>query len=462
MSVATVCVIVGGGPAGLAAARAAARYGVRVTLIDDGLALGGRHYRQMPPGFRAPAGSRLARVAAEGRALIDEVLALGVDVRLQTTAWGIFEGRTLAIASADGSERLPADVLVLAPGAYDRPVPFPGWTLPRVMTASAAWSLMRGQGVRPGDRVLLAGSGLDLLLLGRALLGAGARLAAVCEAASLAGGLWQAPRLATHLDVVQEATRARSALRRAGVPLLTGHVIRRAVGDGAVDGATISRCNDDWSPLGEERALDVDTIVVGYGAMPSSELARLAGCAHAWDAARAVWKPTRTREMESTVPGVYVVGGGAGAIGAAAGLAEGHAAGLAIAARFGRLAGREHARAASRARGRLLHLEGLRRATDALYRFGPGIGAIADDGTIVCRCEEVTRDEALQAVREGASHVNEVKAWTRIGMGRCQGRMCGAALAEIVARATGRTLDAVGTLSIRPPARPVPLGALVP
>ena len=415
------CVIVGGGPAGLAAARTAARHGVRVTLVDDNAALGGQYYRQMPPWFRASAGSVLARESQAGRALIAEVRSLGVELRLGTTAWGIFDQRTVAIATPDRTEQISAETLVLAPGAYDRPVPFPGWTLPGVMTAGGAQNLMKGSAVLPGRRVLVAGSGPLLLAVAHALLEAGARVEAVCEAASMRG-LWRyAHRMLPHLDVVQQGYRLHREIAGAGVPFLTGHVIRRALGDGAVTGAVVSPCADDWTPLpGGEQTFDVDALIVGYGFVSSVELSRLAGCEHRWDDARGGWVAVRGRNMESSVPGVFIAGDGAGVAGSAVALAEGHLAGLTVAARVGRLAAREYSREASRARGRLLHLAGFRRVMDELYRFGPGLSALAEGETVLCRCEEVGHEEALQAVREGATHVNEVKAWTRIGMGRCQ------------------------------------------
>jgi hypothetical protein len=233
------------------------------------------------------------------------------------------------------------------------------------------------------------------------------------------------------------------------------------VEDGEVTGVVVSRCGDDWTPIeGTEQTFDVDALVVGYGFVSSLELGRLAGCEHAWDAAVGGWVPVRTRDMESTVPGVFVVGDGAGVAGSSVALEEGHLAGLAAAGRLGRLTGRQYSREVSRARGRLLHLAGFRRVMDELYRFGPGIYTLAEGDTTLCRCEEVRVDEALAAMREGATHVNEVKAWTRVGMGRCQGRLCGPALAHLVARATGRPVTDAGVFTPRPPAKPVPLAAL--
>ncbi len=455
------CVVVGGGPAGLASARTAARHGVRVTLVDDNAELGGQYYRQLPAAFPGTAEARPVREQAEGRRLMDEVRSLGVEVMAGSVAWGIFDQRTVAVATQDETRRIVADTVVLAPGAYDRPVPFPGWTLPGVLTAGGAQNLMKGYRVLPGRRVLVVGSGPLLLVVAHYLLQGGARVVALCEASPMRN-LWRyAHRLLPHLNFVQQGRRYRQELIEARVPILTGHVILRATGTTEVTGAAVARCDADWSPIpGSELMLEADAVVVGYGLVSSLELSRLAGCEHRWDQAQGGWVPVRDRDMQSTVPGLFIVGDGAGVAGAAVALEEGHLAGLGVAQRLGRLVGRDHSAEANRARGRLLHLQGFRRVMDEIFRFGPGIYSLADEQTTLCRCEEVTVGEALVAMREGGRHVNEVKAWTRVGMGRCQGRMCGPALAHLVARETGRPVTESGVFTPRPPAKPVTLAAL--
>lgn len=456
------CVVVGGGPAGLAAARAAARHGVHVMLVDENPELGGQYYRQMPGSFRAPAsGARLGKESAEGRRLIDEVRALGVELRLGTVVWGIFDQRVVALATQEETERIVAEHLILAPGAYDRPVPFPGWTLPGVLTAGGAQNLMKAYRVLPGRRVLIAGSGPLLLVVAHYLLHGGARVVGVCEASPMRQ-LWRlAHRMLPHLNFVQQGYHYRRELKGARVPFLTSRVIRRALGSASVTGAVVSECDGDWRPIaGTEMAFDVDAVIVGYGFVSSLELSRLAGCEHRYEPALGGYVPVRSRDMESTVPNVFIVGDGAGVAGSAVALEEGQLAGLVVANRQERLLGRDFSGAASRARGRLLHLAGFRRVMDELYRFGDGLYTLAEEQTILCRCEEVTVAEALEAAREGATHVNEVKAWTRVGMGRCQGRMCGPALSHLIARAAGTSVTETGVFTPRPPAKPVPLAAL--
>jgi NADPH-dependent 2,4-dienoyl-CoA reductase/sulfur reductase-like enzyme len=456
------CVVVGGGPAGLAAARSAARAGVRVMLIDENAQLGGQYHRQLPLAFLATEPDRLSKDHVEGRTLIDEVEGLGVDQRLDTVAWGIFDGRTVALASGQTTERVSAETLILAPGAYDRPVPFPGWTLPGVLTAGGAQNLMKAYRVLPGRRVLVAGSGPLLLVVAHALLGGGADVVAVAEAAPMRG-LWRhALGMLPHLNFAQQASVYWRELRAAGVPFLKAHVIRRALGDSEVTGAVVSRCDDDWRPIaGTERTFDVDTIVVGYGFLPSTELARLAGAGHVYRADVDAWLPVRSDDLETSVPGVFVVGDGAGVAGAVVAREEGTLAGLVVAHRLGKMSQRDFNIQRARARGRLRHLAGFRRVLDEVYRVGSGLAALADADTTLCRCEEITVGEAMAAIREGATSPNEVKAWTRTGMGRCQGRMCGPTLAHLIGQTTGTSIAELGVFTPRPPTKPVTLGALI-
>lgn len=452
-------VIVGGGPAGLAAAVAAAEAGVRAVVVDENGDLGGQYFRQPPPAFRLAAAASPEH--AEGRRLIERVRALGVEVRLRTAVWGVFDQRTLGLAHGATVERVTARAVVFATGAYDRPVPFPGWTLPGVMTAGGAQNLMKGYGVLPGRRVLIAGSGPLLLVVAHYLLAGGARVVALSEAASLRA-LWRhGPRMLPHLGFVRQGWGYWRELRSAGVPVLSGHVIRRATGTAALTAATVSACDESWTPLpGRERTFDVDALVVGYGFVPATELPRLAGCEYRYVADVGGWVPVLDAELQSTVPGIFVAGESAGVAGAAVALVEGRLAGLAAARHLGALDAVRFRPLAAPVQARRRRLAGFRVVMDEIYRPGPGLATLADDETIVCRCEELRAAEIRRAIADGAHLVNDVKIATRAGMGRCQGRMCAAGIAALVSRATGAPPEALGTFTARVPVKPVSVAAL--
>jgi D-hydroxyproline dehydrogenase subunit alpha len=477
----TEIAIIGAGPAGLRAAIAAARTGAQVTLIDGYLRPGGQYYRQLPLEFASDDHTVHHKQAQE---LLAQLAAAGVRVITNTTVWGAFgaSGGTgpagesrggarcqLALYGPDAPPALEAQALILATGAYDRPIPFPGWTLPGVMTAGAVQTLIKSQRVLPGRRVLLAGTGPLQLAVAAALVQAGAEVVAVLEGASFdlrrvvreASALWgQGQRLGEGWDYGR-------TLAAAGVPYRNGWSIRAARGDGEVQVAEIGRVDRDWRPVpGTEETLAVDTVVCGFGFIPATELTRLLGCRHEFAPERGGYVPWRDAEMGTSLPGVYAVGDGAGIGGAELAGLEGEIAGL-VAARHVRAI--TDAAARQRMAALMPRLASQRRFAGMLGRLftpGPGTYTLATDNTIICRCEEVTLGDIRTAAAAGVRSVNELKGVTRIGMGNCQGRTCGELAARLLAAACGGRDDdlqavvAAGLFTARPPIHPLPLSVL--
>jgi thioredoxin reductase len=452
-------VVVGGGPAGVAAAVAAATAGAEVLLVDEAPEAGGQIYRQLPTALRSTAGDPLAVERGQSQALLEELTRARVTVWSRAEVWGVFRERVLAVYRNGRSTRVEAGALVLATGAYDRPVAFPGWTLPGVVTAGGTTALIKGQRILPGRRVLLAGTGPLLLAAAVLLVRGGAEVVGIAEAGTRAGlaGLLRRPGLAGR------ALETLAALRGAGVPLWARHGVVRTDGDGQVTRATIAQLDESWRALaGTERTLDVDTVCVGYGLIPSTELAQLAGCAVAYRPGQGGWVPEAASErlMATSVRGVFVAGDGAGIGGVEAAREQGQLAGLGAAAFVGRLNEREAAAKARLPRRRLQGLAGFRRSLERLLAPRPGLADLVTDETVVCRCEEVTGVQVRAAIADGARHVTEVRAATRCGMGLCQGRMCAPTVAALIATSAGVSPEAVGRLTARPPVRPVPVAAL--
>lgn len=466
--------IIGAGPAGLAAAAEAADLGVDVILVDVFGRPGGQYFKQTPAGLAAAPGDHPLPFDPQARP--------GVRVLADTAVWGIFPDLTpqppllggegefgapsfagrgtggrwlLCLYGPAGTpRRLLAQTVILAPGAHDRPVPFPGWTLPGVLTAGAALNLVKHQRLLPGRRFLLSGTGPLQLLLARHLLEAGGEVVAVLDANPFPWRGWRhAPAVWGQWERLGEGWAAWRAMRRAGTPLRWGWVIRRAEGDGQVVRAVIGPVSG-----GAAETLDVDTICLGHGFTPSVQLARQAGCEHRYDPGQRAYLPVRDEWLQTTQEGIFVAGDAAGIGGKDVALWEGRLAALAAARQLGRAVPPDRLAAARR------ELARQRRFAAVLLDLFPAsahLGDLLTDDTVLCRCEEITVAEVRRAVAEGAETLNAVRMVTRAGMGRCQGRMCGGPVSELIARELGRPVEALGQVTPRPPVAPVPLEGLL-
>lgn len=451
--------VVGAGPAGMAAAIELARAGVTAALYDENAAPGGQIYREPPAPMRAPAD----REAARGARLRAELDAAGSAVVRHggTVVWGAFDQRTLGVWEHGAAELVRPAVVILATGAYDRPVPIPGWTLPGVYTAGASQVLVKTQGVLPGRRVLVAGTGPLLPVVAAQLAKAGAHVVAVLEAASLPGAWTRLPRLWGAWSLVADAWRGWRDLRAAGISVRPSRTVARILGTREVEGAVTVRLDAAWRPIpGSEATVEVDAVCLGFGLVPSIQLGVLCGAEHRYVPEAGRFVPVRSAEMETTVPGIFAAGDGAGIGGARVAVLEGRIAGIAAAVRLGALSAGE---AAGRLRSHQAALRGARRVAAGLGRrtgIQDGLAELITPDTVVCRCEEVTAAEIADVLDEGAGELAEIKRMTRAGMGLCQGRMCHPSLAALLARHTGRRPEALTPLSVRPPIKPIPIDVL--
>ena len=417
-------VVVGAGPAGLAAARSAADAGAEVLLVDAGSKRGGQYHRQD------------ARGGVDAQPLPD-----GVEHLADTVVWALEpDGPRLHLLTgpADGPGRVgrtvDAPALVLATGAYDRALPFPGWDLPGVYTAGAAQALAKSQRVAVGRRVLVAGTGPFLLPVARELLSVGADVVGVLEA-NLPNWLRSPRGLIAGAGKSGELFGYARTLARHRVPYRVRTAVVAAHGDTRVEAVTVARLDAQWHIVpGTARDIEVDAVCVGYGFVPQLELARAAGCATR-DGFVTVDAAQRT-----SVPGVYAAGELTGIGGADLAAAEGHVAGLAAAG------------SSTTPHAALRRVRALRRFAAALaaaHPIRPGWQTWLADDTVICRCEEVP----LRALRAAAPGARALRLTCRAGLGLCQGRVCGPAVADL----TGLPADA---FTRRPIAAPVRLGEL--
>ncbi|ANN17449.1 FAD/NAD(P)-binding oxidoreductase [Amycolatopsis orientalis] len=436
-------VIVGAGPAGLAAAEHALRAGARVTVLDQADTPGGQYHRMPPEAYQA---------RNSGRAGFERRRRLLAHPRCRwwpgSTVWafGSAENRVHVLrGQSDGTGRrrltLVPDALILATGAHDRTLPFPGWELPGVYTAGAAQALAKGERVAIGKRVLVAGAGPFLLPVAESLLGVGAEVVAVLEAnpfPTVRKGWSARPwRLAAHPGKAGELARYAVTLARHRVPYRLGRVVIEARGAGKVREVVTAGVRADWSLVpGTERVYEVDAVCVGHGFVPRPELAVAAGCVLDGGFVRV------DGEQRTTVDGVFAAGEITGIGGAGTAAAEGAVAGCAA-------AGGRPSRALLRTRDRAL---AFAERLAAAHPIGPDWPGWLRADTIVCRCEETTYGELTRAARDPACPgPHALKLGTRAGLGPCQGRMCGVSVAELCGGAERHH---------RPIAQPIRLGEL--
>lgn len=459
--------VVGGGPAGMAAASTAAAEGMNAALIDERPTLGGQVYKQPGPGMRVTNPRAMGAQYRAGRRLIDEAEQSGAEIILRASVVNLEASANgwTAMVQREGRpvERLSAPRVIIAAGANDRPVVFPGWTLPGVITAGGLQTLAKTQAVIPGKRIVFAGSGPVALAFPAQLAGYGANIVTALESGPTPGiaDLAQVGLAAPgNIGLLLDAAKYRTSLLAHRIPLKYGRIVVRAEGDGRVERVVHAAVDAEWRVLPDtEETIDADVLCVGYGFSPSTELLRLVGCE--FDSDEDLGGPVVRRDIwcRTAVSGIYAAGDGAGVEGSAVAADEGRLAGLAVAQDAGALSEHE---SRSRASGLLRQVKRRRALTSAaerMYHVGEGIFELAKPDTTVCRCEG-TKLSTIEDAIDQAPDVSAVKGLTRAGMGPCQGRMCGRHIAAMIATSRGVPLADVEPATPRMPLRPTAIGAI--
>jgi D-hydroxyproline dehydrogenase subunit alpha len=438
--------VVGGGPAGLAASARLTAAGADVVLLEEADELGGQYYKRR-------LGAVLARYGdyrPEGTRLIAAVRGAGVRCLTRHLVWGVDDdGRTLLALDARSGTSISvrADAVLLATGAYERAIPFPGWQLPGVVTPGHALHLATCDRIPLGQQVVVAGTGPFLLAAAAAVLRAGGGVRALVEL----NAPYRPGRAG--LGAIRYPSRLRelagyaTILATRKVAVLQRHRVVAALGDGRVEAVQVARARTTE----DGRRIDVDGLAIGYGFRPGSELARLLRVRCERDELGDEF-PVPDAWGRASVPGVYVAGEAARIAGMRAALASGELAAAAVAADLG-LAGPSPRRASRRLAAELRFAA----FTARLYPVAAADYLAMPDETMVCRCEGVTAGTIRAAAATGHSEVSGVKALTRAGMGPCQARQCGLAVAALTAAATGTAPSAIAA---RMPIKPVPVSGL--
>ncbi|MFC7476327.1 FAD-dependent oxidoreductase [Dankookia sp. GCM10030260] len=448
--------VVGAGPAGVRAVEQLVRAGLTPAWIDEAPDGGGRIYQRPPAGFRRDARALYgfeARRATVLHATLD-ALKPRTEWRPDTLVWNIRpKARVLDLMQDGAQQAVGYDAVLLCTGAMDRVIPLPGWTLPGVATLGAAQIALKAQGCAIGRRVVFLGTGPLLWLAAYQYARAGIEVAAVLDTTRFATKLAAAPGLLHGPATLAKGLYYTVWLRARGIPVVEGVVPLAVEGD---DGVTALRWRD---AAGAEHRTGCDAVGMGWGLKPEAQLADLADVPFDFDPLQHNWVPRRDLAGRTPVTGLYLAGDGAGIGGAEVAELAGARAALALLEDAGHPADAAQVLHLDRALRRQAR---FRAALERAFPFPAGLAAEMADATILCRCEAITAGELRAAAASPtgpAPEANRAKAITRIGMGRCQGRVCGPAGAEVLAAALGCTTAAVGRLRGQPPVKPIPIPA---
>lgn len=446
--------ILGSGPAGMAAAMQLKALGIGVRVLDEQRSPGGQIYRDIGRASSARK-SLLGADYSEGATTVNAFLASGVDYVPNASVWLISADRQVHYQVAGQARVVQAQRILLCCGAYERPMPIPGWTLPGVMTAGAGQILLKSGGQVPTGSVVLTGSGPLLYLLAVQYLQAGVRVTALvdtCARFDLLSALRFLPAALKGWRQLLKGIGLMHTLNRAGITWHRGASNLRVEGNEQAEALS-------FEVKGSLHRIACDLILLHQGVVPNTQPSLSIAAVHRWDDSQMCWVAEQDEWGEISVPGFFIAGDAAGIDGAEAAAVQGRVVAIGLAKSLKAVAPQAARLQAKPLRRMLAKYHSVRPFLERLYRPKPSLCIPADE-TIVCRCEEVTAGAIREYAALGCLGPNQTKAFGRCGMGPCQGRQCGLAVTQILADAHNLTPSQVGYYRIRPPLKPITLAEL--
>jgi len=455
-------VIVGSGFAGLKAANMLADSSLSVLLVDENIHLGGQLLRNIPSSLGRHTAYRPDYVKRIGFQFIDSIEQKKLTIINKAIVIGIYPGKRLLL-EVDERQVMTVDfdVLLFATGARERFLPFPGWTLPGVYSTGLCQVLMKSSGVVPAREMVIGGSGLFLLAVAYEALKNGVRLPGILEQTGLLDKIQMIGQLPHQFSKFVEGARFLSRIYLSGVPVHYRTRIVEARGAKELEEVVTARVDRHGQIVpGSEKIYKTNTLAVGYGFVANIELPQLAGCDLEFAGNKGGWVVRVDDRLKTSLPDIYAAGEITGIGGALKSITEGEIAALSILCHFDRGKEETHrSRFKTLTHKRQHHLR-FGEYFNTLYRIDERAILSIPDETIVCRCEDVKMGDIKKAVKNGYNTPLSLKVSARVGMGNCQGRTCGVNIYDIVSSLTHTSQEAVGRFSVRPPIKPVSIGAL--
>ena len=455
MSTSHDLVVIGGGPAGLAAAVQARALGLAVIVIDEQPAPGGQIYRAVERAQAEGRATALGEDYVRGLALVRDFRASGAGYLPNHQAWQVERDGRVFVSDGTASRMIAGKRVLVAVGSMERPVPIPGWTLPGVMTVGAAQILHKTLNLLPDEGVWIAGSGPLALYFAAEVVTAGGRIAGFLNTSRAAhrkaarkhwGGVVSGWRY------IVKGNHFLSQIDRGGFPHVKEVEAVEALGTDRIERVR-------WQVGGKWHEAPATGLLLHEGVVPNVQMTMAIGCAHEWDPVQHCFRPAVSEFGRTDIDAILVAGDCGGIGGARVAESRGRLAALGAAGDLGRIEPKQRYDLAMKERAVMAPHEKIRPFLDALFPPRAEILSPADD-VVACRCEVVTAGRIREAVKLGCLGPNQVKSFTRCGMGPCQGRLCGLTVTETIAAARKVSPQEVGAYRVRSPMKPLRLAEL--
>ena len=454
-------VVLGAGPAGVAAANVASKEGAEVVIIDENSSAGGQIYRAPPNEFQ-PQNSFKSDEFREGEKQRNILENSNLTALFKHRVWSVSSDLVVSTVGPNGLSSWHARSLIIANGALERIIPFPGWTIPGVIGLAASTILLKSQYVLPGQSTVVAGCGPLLIAVANGIIKSGGKVSAIIDLNSKSDWIKAFPRLFSRPDQLFKGMSWFANIMKAGIKLYGGHAVTNTKQVDNVLRISIAPINSAGSILDSknQKIVEGDCLAIGHGLFPSTEITRLLKAKHIYDPLKGGWVPLIDDDFRSSIPGVYIAGDATGISGAFSAVQKGRIAGMAAVRDLNVMSSQKYK---AKIKSELIILkknENFGKAAVRLMKFRPELIQTITSETIVCRCEDVFRSEIDEAIESGARDLNQLKAWTRCGMGPCQGRTCSEAIEAILASKVG-SRELAGQWTGRTPLRPVPIEQII-
>ena len=454
-------VVLGAGPAGVAAANVASKEGAEVVIIDENSSAGGQIYRAPPNEFQ-PQNSFKSDEFREGEKQRNILENSNLTALFKHRVWSVSSDLVVSTVGPNGLSSWHARSLIIANGALERIIPFPGWTIPGVIGLAASTILLKSQYVLPGQSTVVAGCGPLLIAVANGIIKSGGKVSAIIDLNSKSDWIKAFPRLFSRPDQLFKGMSWFANIMKAGIKLYGGHAVTNTKQVDNVLRISIAPINSAGSILDSknQKIVEGDCLAIGHGLFPSTEITRLLKAKHIYDPLKGGWVPLIDDDFRSSIPGVYIAGDATGISGAFSAVQKGRIAGMAAVRDLNVMSYQKYK---AKIKSELIILkknENFGKAAVRLMKFRPELIQTITSETIVCRCEDVFRSEIDEAIESGARDLNQLKAWTRCGMGPCQGRTCSEAIEAILASKVG-SRELAGQWTGRTPLRPVPIEQII-